>query len=59
MVGLGGSLVALVPSLLVHDLVPVTVSLAVSYFLLELTNSALWTIPMDIVPDTPARRAGS
>jgi MFS family permease len=50
-IGLAGSMLALIPSLLVHDLVIVTISLTVSFFFLELTNSVLWTIPMDIAPD--------
>ena len=50
-IGLAGSMLALIPSLLVHDLVLVTISLAASFFFLELTNSVLWTIPMDIAPD--------
>jgi MFS family permease len=57
-VGLGGSLVALVPALLVHDLVTVTVSLAVAYFLLELTNSTLWALPMDMVPEHAGAASG-
>jgi MFS family permease len=50
-IGLAGSMLALIPSLLMHNLVLVTVSLAASFFFLELTNSVLWTIPMDIAPD--------
>jgi MFS family permease len=50
-IGLAGSMLALIPSLLVHNLVLVTISLTVSFFFLELTNSVLWTIPMDIAPD--------
>jgi MFS family permease len=50
-IGLAGSMLALIPSLLMHNLVLVTISLAVSFFFLELTNSVLWTIPMDIAPD--------
>lgn len=57
-VGLGGSLVALVPALLVHGLVTVTVSLAVAYFLLELTNSTLWALPMDMVPEHAGAASG-
>jgi MFS family permease len=50
-IGLAGSMLALIPSLLVHNLVLVTISLTLSFFFLELTNSVLWTIPMDIAPD--------
>jgi MFS family permease len=57
-IGLGGSLLALLPALLVHDLLPVTISLAVAYFLLELTNSTLWALPMDIVPEHAGAASG-
>lgn len=50
-IGLAGSGLALIPSLLVHNLVLVTLSLTVSFFFLELTNSVLWAVPMDIAPD--------
>ena len=50
-IGLAGSMLALIPSLLWHNLVLVTLSLTVSFFFLELTNSVLWAIPMDIAPD--------
>jgi nitrate/nitrite transporter NarK len=50
-IGLAGSMLALIPALLVHSLVLVTISLTVSFFFLELTNSVLWAIPMDIAPD--------
>jgi MFS family permease len=50
-IGLAGSMLALIPSLLVHNLVLVTISLALSFFFLELTNSVLWAIPMDIAPE--------
>ena len=50
-IGLAGSMLALIPSLLVHNLVLVTISLTLSFFFLELTNSVLWAIPMDIAPD--------
>jgi MFS family permease len=50
-IGLAGSMLALLPSLFIHDLVLVTISLCLSFFFLELTNSVLWTIPMDIAPD--------
>jgi MFS family permease len=50
-IGLAGSMLALLPSLFVHNLVLVTISLTASFFFLELTNSVLWTIPMDIAPE--------
>jgi MFS family permease len=49
-IGLTGSLLALLPLVLTHDLVIATVGLAVSFFFLELTNAPLWAIPMDIAP---------
>ncbi len=57
-IGLGGSLVALVPALLVQQLLVVTVSLAAAYFLLELTNSTLWALPMDMVPEHAGAASG-
>ncbi len=57
-VGLGGSLLALVPALLGQRLLVVTVSLAVAYFLLELTNSTLWALPMDMVPEHAGAASG-
>jgi len=50
LVGLLGSLVCLLPMLVTHDLVTATVSLALSFFFLELTNATLWAIPMDVAP---------
>jgi len=43
---------------MVHELVTVTVSLAVAYFLLELTNSTLWALPMDMVPEHAGAASG-
>ncbi len=57
-VGLGGSMVALVPALLARQLAVVTISLAVAYFLLELTNSTLWALPMDMVPEHAGAASG-
>jgi MFS family permease len=57
-IGLGGSLLALLPALLVHELMPVTLSLAAAYFLLELTNSTLWALPMDMVPEHSGAASG-
>jgi sugar phosphate permease len=54
-VGLLGSFAFIVPTLLVKDLVVVTVCLALAFFFLELCNSVLWAIPMDIAP----RHAGT
>jgi MFS family permease len=58
LVGLAGSIVALLPALFVHSLVVVTVSLACAFFLLELTNSTLWAVPMDVVPEHAGAASG-
>jgi sugar phosphate permease len=58
LVGLIGSVVALVPALVLHALVAVTISLALAFFLLELTNSTLWALPMDIVPEHAGAASG-
>jgi sugar phosphate permease len=50
MIGLIGSLLALTPLVVTHQLVVATVSLAVAFFFLELTNAPLWAIPMDVAP---------
>jgi MFS family permease len=49
-IGFTGSAVFVAPVLVVHSLAGVTVCLAVAFFFLELCNSPLWTIPMDIAP---------
>ena len=58
LVGLLGSIVALLPALLLHSLATVTVSLAVAFFLLELTNSTLWALPMDVAPEHAGAASG-
>jgi ACS family D-galactonate transporter-like MFS transporter len=50
MIGLIGSLLALTPLVFTHALVIATISLAVAFFFLELTNAPLWAIPMDVAP---------
>ena len=59
LIGLIGSIVALLPALALHSLSSVTVSLAAAFFLLEVTNSTLWALPMDIIRARRARPAGS
>jgi sugar phosphate permease len=49
-VGLGGSLLLLTPLTMTRSLPVVTICLAGSFFFLELTNAALWAIPMDVAP---------
>jgi len=50
LLGLTGSLVCLLPGLVWHDLTVTTISLAGAFFFLELTNSTIWALPMDIAP---------
>lgn len=57
-VGLLGSFAFVVPTLLVHRLFVVTVCLALAFFFLELTNSVLWAIPMDIAPQHAGTAGG-
>jgi MFS family permease len=45
-----GTLVALIPVLLVHDLTIVTLSLGAAFFMLELTIAPIWAVPMDVAP---------
>lgn len=49
-VGLLGAFVFVIPVLLLSNVWLVAISLALSFFFLELTNSVLWTIPMDVDP---------
>jgi MFS family permease len=56
--GLTGSLVCLVPTLFVHSLVGTAVSLAAAFFFLELTNSTIWAVPMDVAPDHAGAASG-
>lgn len=54
--GLLGAFILIIPTLLYStSLVTVTISLAAAFFSLELCNSVLWAIPMDIAP----RHAGT
>lgn len=50
-IGFTGSAALVVPVLFVSSLAWVTVLLALAFFFLELCNSPLWTIPMDIAPE--------
>jgi MFS family permease len=49
-VGLAGSLVFLLPCLFIHDLYIVAICLSLAFFFLELTNSVLWALSMDMAP---------
>jgi MFS family permease len=56
--GLTGSLVCLLPGLFVHSLLVTTISLATAFFFLELTNSTIWALPMDIAPEHAGAASG-
>lgn len=49
-IGLAGSFIFVVPTLFIGDLVFVAICLSLSFFFLELTNSVVWAIPMDVAP---------
>jgi MFS family permease len=57
-IGLGGSLVCLLPLVVGQGLVVATVSLALSFFFLELCNANLWAIPMDVAPQWSGTASG-
>ena len=57
-IGLSGAFVFILPTLLVANLAVVTVSLSLAFFALELCNSVLWAIPMDIAPRHAGTAAG-
>ncbi|MFZ7088690.1 MFS transporter [Curtobacterium sp. RRHDQ10] len=56
--GLGGSLVCLVPLVIGQGLVVAAISLALSFFFLELCNANLWAIPMDVAPQWSGTASG-
>lgn len=56
--GLGGSLICLVPLVIGQGLVVATISLALSFFFLELCNANLWAIPMDVAPQWSGTASG-
>jgi sugar phosphate permease len=49
--GFGGSLLFLVPVLLVHDQMVVTLSLAAALFFLETAEAPIWAVPIDVAPN--------
>ncbi|PYY38488.1 MULTISPECIES: MFS transporter [unclassified Curtobacterium] len=58
-IGLCGSLVCLLPLVVVgQSLTVATVSLALSFFFLELCNANLWAIPMDVAPQWSGTASG-
>jgi MFS family permease len=56
--GLSASMVCLLPGLVRHDLTVTTISLAAAFFFLELTNSTIWALPMDVAPDHAGAASG-
>jgi MFS family permease len=56
--GLAASLVCLLPSLFSRSLLVTTLSLAAAFFFLELTNSTIWALPMDIAPGHAGAASG-
>lgn len=58
LVGLIGSFALLLPTLWIHSLTVDTVLLSGAFFFLELTNPALWAIPMDVAPENAGLASG-
>lgn len=57
-VGLVGSAVFLLPAVALHSVVAVTVCLAAAFFMLELANSPIWAVPMDVAPEHAGAASG-
>lgn len=57
-VGLAGSAVFLVPAVALDSLVGVTLCLAAAFFMLELANSPIWAVPMDVAPEHAGAASG-
>lgn len=57
-VGLMGSFLFVLPTLVTHRLLLDATFLALSFFFLELTNAVLWAIPMDIAPQHAGTAGG-
>ncbi|MBT1666805.1 MFS transporter [Curtobacterium flaccumfaciens] len=57
-IGLGGSLLCLIPLVIGQGLLVATISLALSFFFLELCNANLWAIPMDVAPQWSGTASG-
>jgi MFS family permease len=58
LIGFSGSALCVAPVLWVHSLIGVTACLAAAFFFLELCNSPLWSIPMDIAPQHSGAASG-
>ncbi len=57
-IGLVGSLVCLSPLMFAQTLIVASISLALSFFFLELTNASLWSIPMEVAPTWAGTASG-
>jgi MFS family permease len=57
-VGLLGSLLFLLPTLFIHDLITVSILLSLAFFFLELCNSVLWALSMDMAPQYAGTAGG-
>lgn len=57
-VGMVGSLVFMVPMIMVKDPLTAVVLLSLSFFFLELTNAVLWSLPIDIAGDYAGTASG-
>jgi MFS family permease len=57
-VGLLGSLLFLLPTLFIHDLITVSILLSLAFFFLELCNSVLWALSMDMAPQFAGTAGG-
>jgi sugar phosphate permease len=58
LIGFIGAAVCLIPLVFTPPLIVTVVSLAVSFFFLELTNAQLWSIPMDVAPTWSGTASG-
>ncbi len=58
LIGFIGSLLCLLPLVFTPPLTVAVVSLAFSFFFLELTNAQLWAIPMDVAPTWSGTASG-
>lgn len=56
--GLALSALFLLPAAFLHSLVPVTIALALAFFALELANSPIWAVPMDVAPEHAGAASG-
>lgn len=56
--GLAGSFIFLLPTLFIHNLTFIAITLSLAFFFLELCNANLWAIPMDIAPDYAGTASG-